>query len=328
MTAVGARRRLAVAWVVESPALQSIVVLAVFGIGALTLPGFSSVSSVRSMLVLAAFLGVAAGGQTAVALLGGIDLSIPNFINVGNVATSQLYGTNHLPFALIVALVLLFGGALGAFNGLVSKIFDINPLIVTLAVGSIIDGGLLVWTHAGLTGSAPAWLGTFTSPAAHTWIVPLAPVVVSWIVLGILFEVFLRRTLAGRRVYAEGANPTAARLMLVPERATWALCFGLSGALAMLAGLLLAGFTGAGLYDIGDPYLFTTIAAVVVGGSSLLGGRGSYLRTFLGVLALTEISTMLVGYGLSAAAQEAVYGAIIVAVVATYAREPSIRSRV
>ena len=116
--------------------------------------------------------------------------------------------------------------------------------------------------------------------------------------------------------------------MLVREPAVWALCFAVSGAMAAVAGMLLAGFTGAGLFSVGDPYLFTTIAAVVVGGSSLGGGRGSYLRTMLGAIVLIELSTMLIGYGLSAAAQEAVYGAILIAVVATYAREPSIRARI
>lgn len=314
--------------IVNSPALQIIALLATFGIGALSIPGFAGVAPIRSMLVLASFLGIASIGQTLVVLLAGIDLSVPALVGAGNVMASQLYGTYHLPFGVVLLIVLGSGAVLGAFNGFVSKVFEIAPLIVTLASGAVIGGGILVWTNATLTGNAPTWLGTFTSPAAKTWEIPLSPVVVFWAAVAVLVELFLRRTALGRRTYAAGANPPAARLMLVRETWIWVLCFAVSGISASGAGLLLAGFTGAGLFTVGDPYLFTSIACVVVGGSSLIGGRGSYFRTVLGTLVLTVVSTMLVGYGLSSAAQEAVYGGIIIAIVATYTREPSVRSRI
>lgn len=299
-----------------------------FGIGVATIPGFGGAAPIRSMLVLASFLGVASIGQTLVVLLGGIDLSVPALVGAGNVMTSQLYGSYHLSFVAVLAIVLGVGALVGAVNGIVAKRFAIAPLIVTLATGSLVGGGILVWTNANLTGNAPAWLGTFTSPAGSTGPIHLPPVVVLWAGIALAVELVLRRTAAGRRLYATGANALAARLMLVRETVVWTVCFAVSGVSAAAAGLLLAGFTGAGLFTVGDPYLFTSIACVVVGGSSLLGGRGSYLRTVLGALVLTEISTMLVGYGLSAPAQEAVYGGIIVAIVASYAREPSVRSRI
>jgi ribose transport system permease protein len=125
-----------------------------------------------------------------------------------------------------------------------------------------------------------------------------------------------------------GANREAARLMLVSERTTTTLCFAISAVLGGLTGLLLTGFTGAGLYTVGDPYLFLTIASVVVGGTSLLGGRGGMVRSILGALTLIALTTILVGESLSAGAQQAVLGAVIVAVTALYGRERRVGDRV
>jgi ribose transport system permease protein len=179
-----------------------------------------------------------------------------------------------------------------------------------------------------LTGSAPTWLATFTSPGGHTGPIGVPSVVVLWLVLSIAVVVVLAKTAIGRRLYATGANPVAARLSLVNTTRVWTGAFAASAACSALAGVLLAGFSGTGLFDIGTPYLFTTIASVVIGGTSLLGARGDYVRTVFGVLILTQITTLLIGYGLSDSMQQAVLGVVIVVVVATYAREPHVRNRI
>jgi len=108
----------------------------------------------------------------------------------------------------------------------------------------------------------------------------------------------------------------------------WGGTFALSGVAAATAGILLAGFSGTGLFMIGEPYLFTSIAAVVVGGTSLLGARGDYLRTVLGALILIQTTTIMAGRGLSSSDQQMVLGGLILAFVATYGREPHIRDRI
>jgi ribose transport system permease protein len=283
---------------------------------------------VLSLLVLASFLGIASAGQTFAILLGGIDLSVPFVMGAGNVIGSQLSGGNNWPFWAVALFIALLALLVGAANGYISHRFDIHPLIVTLGVGSMVAGGVLVWTQARLTGSAPTWLGTFTSPAATTGFIPLPPVVVFWLVFSAVVFLLLHRTAVGRWVYGTGANPLAARLALIPTRWVWTGTFAASALCAAVAGVLLAGFSGSGEFDIGTPYLFTTIASVIVGGTSLLGARGDYLRTILGVLILTQITTLLLGFGFDAALQQAILGVAIVAVVATYAREPSIRTRI
>ena len=108
----------------------------------------------------------------------------------------------------------------------------------------------------------------------------------------------------------------------------WTLTFALSALFAALAGVLLLGFTGSAYGDVGQPYLFQTIAAVVVGGTALVGGRGSYLGTVAGALVLTEINTLLIGLGLQPSMVQAALGLVIVALVSLYGREPHVRTTI
>jgi len=322
--AESARRRLAG----RMPVLQIAALVVLYLVGQAAIDGYGSESSLLSMLVLASFLGIAAAGQTFAVLLGGIDLSVPFLIGAGNVLASQLSGGNHWPFAVVVGFIAILALFVGAANGYISHRFEIHPLIVTLGVGSMVGGGVLVWTHARLTGSAPAWLGSFVSPGGNVAGVGIPPVILLWAGVAVVVVVVLSKTGAGRRLYATGANPEGARLALVNTTRVWTGAFAASGLCAAMAGVLLAGFSGTGLFEIGTPYLFTTIASVVIGGTSLLGARGDYLRTVLGALILTEITTLLIGMELSTAMQQAVLGAIILVVVATYAREPHVRNRI
>lgn len=302
--------------VVDTPILQALAVGVIFVIGIVTLPGFAGGNAVKSMLVLAAFLGVASVGQTLVVLLAGIDLSVPALIGAGNVIATQLYGKEHMPFFLVAVIVIAFGVFVGACSGFISNRFEVTPLIVTLAVGAVVGGGVLLWTHGTLTGSAPEWLGTFTSPASSFWFLPVPGVVVFWLVLAVAVEVFLRRSVLGRRIYATGASDTVATLSGVNVRRVRLLTYMLSGAAATFGGVVLSGYVGSTYIDIGAPYLFASIAAVIVGGASILGGRGTYWGTVAGALTLTVLSAMLPLFHLDTADLEIVYGIVILVGVA------------
>jgi ribose transport system permease protein len=307
--------------------VQLLTVVAVFVIGAIVVPGLAAASSVRAMLVIASFLGIAALGQTFVVLIGGIDLSVPAVIGAGNVIAARLTG-EHVSSPLMIAVVVLAGGLVGAANGLIISVWKLPPLVVTLATGSAVGGVILLWTNGQLSGSAPSWLTRFTSAASSVGPLPLAPVVVAWLALAVAAQVFILRSRTGRQIYMLGANRLAARLMLVSERRITTVSFAICGVMAALSGLLLAGFTGAGLFTVGNPYLFQSIAAVVIGGTSLLGGRGGIFRSVLGSLTLVALTTLLVGLSLSSAAQQAVLGAVIVLVTALYGRERSVGDRI
>jgi ribose transport system permease protein len=280
------------------------------------------------MLVLAALLGIAATGQTIVVLLGGLDLSVPGFIALGNVAIAHLVGARGWPFLAALAVVAAVAIAGGALTGLICHGLQAPPLVVTLGTGSIAAGAVLVWTNgAAATGSLPAWLGRLTSPAAKTFGIGVPPVVAIWTVVAIVVGVFLRRAITGRQVYAAGANPTAAALALVPIAAVWSLAFAASAFSSAMTGVLLAGFSG-GDPSVGNPYLFASVAAVVVGGTTITGGRGGYWQTVLGAAILIELTTILVGHGHSQADQQILFGLVLLVAVAAYGRERRLRDRV
>jgi ribose transport system permease protein len=128
-------------------------------------------------------------------------------------------------------------------------------------------------------------------------------------------------------MYATGANPIAAKIAHVRTTWVWVVVMAISALFAGVTGILFAGFSGAGDAYVGGPYLFETLTAIVIGGTSLLGGRGGYARTIAGVLAITQLTTLLVGAGYSESMQEALLGIVVVVLVGAYGREPSVSSR-
>lgn len=309
------------------PLFQLAALVAVFAFGALTIDGFASPSSLSAMLVLAAILGVAAAGQTLVVLVGGIDLSVASWVVAGASMTIELSGRWHWPFVLALAAIVAVAAAAGGLAGYLSSRLRIQPLIVTLAVGSCVAGGILASIGTYVNGAPPAWLQQAASPAGHTLGLPLPPVVLFWAALAVVLAVFLHLTPAGRRLYATGSNPRAAEVALVRTRRVWTGAFMASAVLAALTGVLIAGFSGASDASLGDPYLWLSLTAVIVGGTTF-GGRGDYWRTALGCLFLVALSTVMIGHGLSLDDQQIVNGLLILAVVGFYSRERRLADRV
>lgn len=296
------------------------IVIVLHIVGTVLIPGYSQPFAIRALLVLASLLAIACIGQTLVVILGGIDLSIPFVIGFSNVVAAQLYG-EQWNFAIVCLVVGIAALLIGGFNGYVSRRLDIHPLIVTLGTGMVIQGGVLLWTAGFPSGSAPQAVSDFVSIGGSAGPLPVPWVVPSVIVLVIVIGTILARTPYGRRLYALGSNPGAAPLALIDPVAMWTLTFALSAFCSALAGVLLLGFTGSAYGDVGQPYLFQTIAAVVVGGAAMVGGQGSYLGTVAGALALTEINTLLIGLGFQPSAVQAALGVIIVVLVSLYGRE-------
>ncbi|MDQ0471856.1 ABC transporter permease [Labrys wisconsinensis] len=304
-----------------------LIAAALHAVGTALIPGYSAPFAIRAMLVLASLLAVASIGQTIVVIVGGIDLSIPFLIGFANVVAAELTGRGW-PFALVCLLVAALALAVGACNGAVSAALGVHPLIVTLGIGTVVQGLVLLWTGGFPSGSAPAAVSAFVSIGGTTGPLPVPPLVPCCLVLAVLVALVLARTPFGRRLYALGSNPGAAPLALIRPVALWAAAFALSALFAALAGVLLLGFTGSAYGAVGQPYLFQTIAAVVVGGTALTGGRGSYAGTVAGALVLTEINTLLIGLGLQPASVQAALGLVIIALVSLYGREPHIRTTI
>ena len=309
------------------------VLAGLFSVGSMNIDGFASATNIKSMLLFASFLGLASIGQTLVALLGGLDLSIPYVIGAANVGLLYLIGLG-VPTWLAFVLIILAGGLIGVINGVLSLRLQGQALIVTLGAGFVISGGTQIITSIGsaysgnVFGTVPDWLTNLSSMAGSTFGLPFPPVITIWGAASLILIIGLRHTVYGRYLYALGMNRTSAERLFISERVYWISAFALSGLFSAFTGCLLLGWSGGGFIGVGSQYLFMTLAAVVVGGTSLLGGSGGYGFTVIGVLVLQVLTSFLVGIGLKFEWQQFIFGLLILPMVALYARSPHIRTQI
>ena len=309
------------------------VLAALFAVGSFSVEGFASMTNIKSMLVFASFLGLACVGQTLVALLGGLDLSIPFVIGSSNVGLLYLIGLG-VPGWIAVILIILLGALVGALNGFLSFRLQGQALILTLGIGFAISGLTQILTSIGsaysgnVFGSVPDWLRNLAAMNGRTLGLSLPPVILIWIGVAAVLIYGLKNTVYGRSLYALGGNRMSAGRLMISERRYWVGAYMVSGAVSALTGALLLGWSGGGFIGVGNPYLFMTLAAVVMGGTSLLGGYGGYGFTVIGVLVLQVLTSFLVGIGLKFEWQQFVFGLLILPMVALYARSPHIRTQI
>lgn len=301
--------------------------ISLFAIGSFLIDGFASERTARAILVLASFVGIAAVGQSLVVVMGGIDLSIPFLVGFANVVGAEAFGAG-LPAPLVLVIVIGMTASIGALNGFLSRRFDVHPLIITLGTGTAALAAALFWTAGFPGGSAPDWITSFVSIGATTGPIPVPPIVIFWAAVTVVMVMVERSTSYGRRLFALGSNPRAAKLALVRPVRMWVATFAISGAFAGIAGLLFLGFTGKASGTVGEPLLFQTIAAVVIGGTSLIGGLGGYGRTAMGAIVLMLLSTLLLGLGVSSSLIQASLGVLIIVLVSIYGREAALRDTI
>ena len=308
------------------PIIQVLALVAVFIYGVITLPGLGSWASIRSILVLAALVGLASAGQTLLILIGGFDLGVSGFIVAGALTVTALSLDYHIAFGVALLFAVIGSGILGGIAGYICHRFAINPLIVTLAMSTIAVGIVEVQNGGLADGNAPQWLATLVEPATRTFGLPIPPIIVIWAGVLLLFAIFLHRTKLGRNLFATGANSRAADYVLISTRRVWTATFAFSAIASALVGVLIGGFSGTVNSTLGDPYLFASVVSVIVGGT-IFGGPGDYTRTCVGALFLTVLTTVLVGHGASAAGEQIIYGLIFLAAIAVYGRQRRLRDR-
>lgn len=281
-------------------------------------PTFLSLSHITELLIIASFLGLVSASQTLVMLVGGIDLSVSYVITAAAVVAAIVYPqlAHKVPQLVLLVGVLGLCGAIGLVNGLGVALLRIPPIIMTLGMNSVIQGALLIYTNGSPGGSAPPLAVT---AGATVWAIIL------WLFVTVLLYVLLQRTAFGRHVYAVGSRPRVAFLSGVPVRRVTMILYVTSGLCAGLAGILLGGYSGEAYIGMGDSYLLPSIVAVVLGGTSILGGRGSYVGTVGGVLLLTFLTTLLNNLNLSLGWQEVIYGTVILCALTIYGRSRAAR---
>lgn len=263
---------------------------------------------------------LAATGQTIVLVRGGIDLSIGGMISLGTVIAATQFGTDPLNIAMWSAGILALGFAVGAINGLLISALKLQPFLVTLASWSILNGAaMLILPTDG--GSVPGWWIGFS----YMQVLGLASPV--WMLIGlIVFWYWFRATRLGITIQATGSNEKSAFLSGVSITRINVVTYGLSGLFAAAAALYLTTQTGAGSPTIGKDYILPSVAAAVIGGVSLFGGRGNLLGTIIGAFILTLIGNLVFVLRVSSYWQPVMSGAILlIAVLASSLAEKSAR---
>jgi len=231
------------------------------------------------------------------------------------VATSLMLGQ---PENIAVAIVVCLGLAVlvGLLNGILVVVIGITPLVATLGMNSILFGTALVYTGGAPRGEAAEAFEVIGT--GRVLGIP-APTLI-WLSLAAALFVLTRRTVFGRWLYATGANPVAARLMGVPVDRMTVGAFILSAVMAAVGGLLLTAYIGSPSLGIGNQFLLTSVAAVVVGGAALTGGVGGILATVGGAIFITELNSFTNIVRVTTGTQFVLQGAIIILSVIVYRR--------
>lgn len=265
---------------------------------------------------------LAATGQTIVLIRGGIDLSIGGVISLGTVLAATQFGADPLNILIWSGLILLLGFCIGMVNGLLISVLKLQPFLVTLATWSILNGvAMLILPTDG--GSVPGWWIGFSYLQVFGIAAPV------WMLLAlVVFWYWYRATRLGITIQAVGSSEKSAFLSGVSIGRINIVTYGLSGLFAAGAALYLTTQTGAGSPTIGKDYILPSVAAAVIGGVSLFGGRGHLLGTIIGAYILTLIGNLVFVLRVSSYWQPVMSGVILLlAVLASSLAEKSARGQ-
>lgn len=287
--------------------LTFLIVAVVWIAAGVAKPGFGSYGHLRYLLELAAVIGLVAIGQTYVVIAGGIDLSVGAIVTVSAVGVPLVALSGDSTGALAVLFILAGATGIGVLNGLGVAYLRIHPMIMTLAMATFLQGVLiLIAGGTAISAQNPllAWLG-------NARVIGIPAGVILWALASAAALFVLHATPFGARLFALGANPIASALSGINVRTNTMAVYAVSGLTAGLAGVLVLGMNGQGYVGIGDPYLLASIAAVVLGGTSILGGSGTYAGTIPGAILLVTITALITVVNASAGWRSILFGTLI-----------------
>ncbi len=298
-----------------------VLVVLIFIAGQLISPGFGEFSNMMNVLNISALLGFVALAQMLVIVSGGegIDLSVGAMASLGAVMSSQIINGMDGNLLLAIVIVLIAGFIVGCVSGIGISYFKVPPLVMTLAMASVIQGVSLVYTNGQPKGMASPLLKELGT--GRTAGIP--NLVILWAILALILTVVLVRTKWGKLLYGLGTNQLTMELSGVRTRVVRTVVYGASGAIAAISGMMLLSYTGTAFLDIGSSYVLPTIIAVVIGGIALTGGLGSYNGTVAGAILLTTLSSILVTLKMSEGGRQMIFGGILLLLLIVYGRQKS-----
>lgn len=278
-------------------------------------PNYLAPSHIMSVLVLCSFLGIICIGQTLIILTGGADLSVAYSVTFAAcifAQTTKATGNGMIGFVATIAVGIL----IGLFKGVGVAILQITPMVMTLATNSILMSCTFLYTQGVLKGESTA----LVTALAKDSFLGIRYCVLVWVALGILTIFLLRKTSFGRKIFAVGCSSRVTDLSAINTKAVLIGVYVIASVMMAIAGILLIGHLGYPNYTMADDYQLISIAAVVIGGTSVLGGHGDYLGTMGGVIIIYLIQSLLIILNMAEAGREIVNGAIILIILLAYGR--------
>ena len=273
-------------------------------------PYFFTGLNLITIAIQTAVIAIIAVGQTLVIITGGIDLSVGANLALGNIIVASMMTSGvSLPICLVTALA--FSACFGYVNGWAITKMKVPPFIVTLGTMSVARGVALVITNGTPISRLPEALSWF----GRGEIGPLPVPILIFMITAVIFNWMLNHTVMGRRIYAVGSNIEATRLSGINTGKTVRMVYLLSGLLAGLAGIVLMGRLGLAHPTAGMDYNMNSVAAAVIGGTSLTGGVGNIFGTMIGALIMGVLNNGFVLMGLSSFYQEIAIGIVLVMAV-------------
>lgn len=319
-TSTSVRQRNALpAWLLQGVTISYILLVVLFALAAAINPQYASWDNIRNLLQIGAFIGVIAVGQTLVIITGQIDLSVPWNLTFSAILMATLCSHGYSTTTAIAA-ALASGTLVGMFNSIGTAIFRIHSLVWTLGVNALMQGATLVYTHAQPPKvDLPPIVSLLGS--GNLWGIPV-PLLV-WIVVGTAALVVLHKTRFGRYLYAIGNNESALFLSGVDSRKVYLSAFATSGFCAALAGIMLTGYSSQTYLGMGSDYLLVPVAAVIIGGTNIMGGSGGYLGSISGALIVVLLQSVLSTVQVQQAGKNIIFGGIIILLLLFYGRHKS-----
>ena len=305
------------------PAIIGVILLLILGQFATS--GFLSMNNISSILMTTSILTMASIGQAAVIISGdsGLDMSIGAIMSMTALFGPMIVlGSGVTSLIVMVPATILMGAAVGLLNGIGVQILKVVPLVMTLIMSNVVNGFSILVTKGQPSVSVIPELQAIS----HTLIGPLRILPAIVIVLLVLLEVFfLRRSRYGRSLFLAGNNVNAANLCGINSKGVIILAYVFAGAIAGLAGLMLVGYAGTAQMDMASEYTMLSVAAVVIGGTKLTGGKGTFIGGALGSLVLILITTILQALNMAAGLRSLFQGIILIAILITNSRAPKLR---
>lgn len=292
-------------------------------LGQLLSPGFASFHNLGNILAVASVLALATIGQTMVIVSGGggIDLSVGAVMSMGALLGASFIAgeASNLPFAII--MLLLIGALIGLMNGIGIQQFHVPPLVMTLIMTSVVNGFTVAYTKGQPSGTIPDLLLAIGKPIVG----PIRWLLVIAIVALIIFSLVMNRTSFGQRLFLVGSNQNAASLSGIQVGRTIIFSYMIAGMISSIAGLILLGYAGNAQLQMANDYTLLSIAAVVIGGTKLTGGKGTLIGAALGAIVLTMLTNVLTAIGLPAGVRQLIQGLTLLIILIAYSRETKLR---